>query len=602
MKNWKYRPWPAGLMTALAGCALGLLSLYLTSGASGTLCRFYLRSPLLLMLNIVPFLLLALLFFGLTGRAWLAFALDGVVCLTYSLAAYWKWLGRSEPLYAEDVANLREGLMIGGRGYVTLTWPVLLAVLLVILGCLILAFFFRGRPRRAVRLGFALGAAGLCAALYVGVYTGNALYDTFEVAPSRSQWSAADQFVSRGGIYPFLHSVKSAFPKAPDGYRKQDAQAVLEAYPTDDIPQERKVHVIMTMLEAFCDFSDLTDAITAADPYTDYHALQAESYTGQLFTNIFAGGTVNTERCVLTGFSGLPNFRRPSWSYVRYFATQGYTCTGSHPGNAAFYSRSSVNRNLGFSEYHFLENYYQERYGGIASDAELFAEVASMAEEQMEAGERVFSFNVTYQNHGPYFDDHLTGDTVYVPQGTLADSDYYIVNNYLSGVADTGAQMRTLCDRFRGNEEPVVLVFFADHKPWLGEQSVTYAALGIDLNAPGESGADATYLTDYLIWANDAAKQALGNDFCGEGPTVSPMYLMNVLFEQCGWAGPSYMKYTDTLRAALPVISTHDWYGVPGALRGWDALDEATQAQLRELRCVQYYLGRDSGGTLPAKK
>ena len=300
---------------------------------------------------------------------------------------------------------------------------------------------------------------------------------------------------------------------------------------------------------------------------------------------------MNTERCVLTGFSRLPNFRRPSWSYARYFAAQGYTCTGSHPGNAAFYSRSSVNRNLGFSEYYFLENYYQERYGGIASDAELFAEIASMAEAQMAAGERVFSFNVTYQNHGPYFDDRLTGDTVYIPQGTLSDSDYYIVNNYLAGVADTGAQMRALCETFRESEEPVVLVFFADHKPWLGEQSVTYAALGIELNAPGEAGAAATYLTDYLIWANDAAKQALGNDFCGEGPTVSPMYLMNVLFEQCGWAGPSYLKYTDALRRVLPVVSTHDWYGVPGALQGWDMLDEAVQAQLRELWCVQYYLG-----------
>ena len=50
-------------------------------------------------------------------------------------------------------------------------------------------------------------------------------------------------------------------------------------YEDDDIPENKKVHVVMTMLEAFCDFSDLTDAITENDPYADYHALQAESYT-----------------------------------------------------------------------------------------------------------------------------------------------------------------------------------------------------------------------------------------------------------------------------------------------------------------------------------
>lgn len=156
----------------------------------------------------------------------------------------------------------------------------------------------------------------------------------------------------------------------------------------------------MTMLEAFCDFSDLTDAITENDPYADYHALQTESYAGQLFTNIFAGGTINTERCALTGFSKLPNFRRPSWSYARYFADQGYTCTGAHPGNEGFYSRSSVNRNLGLDDYWFAENHFSALCDGIAMDDVLFSEIAARTESQIAAGDWVFSFNVTYQNHG----------------------------------------------------------------------------------------------------------------------------------------------------------------------------------------------------------
>ena len=36
------------------------------------------------------------------------------------------------------------------------------------------------------------------------------------------------------------------------------------------------------------------------DPYADLHALEAESYHGQLVTNIFGGETVNTERAFLT--------------------------------------------------------------------------------------------------------------------------------------------------------------------------------------------------------------------------------------------------------------------------------------------------------------
>ena len=127
----------------------------------------------------------------------------------------------------------------------------------------------------------------------------------------------------------------------------------------------------------------------------------------------------------------------------------------------------------------------------------------------MAEGDWAFSFNVTYQNHGPYFDDRLTSDTIYVPQGTLSDSDYYIINNYLTGVADTGARMRAFCDRFRDSEEPVVIVFFR------GSQAVARRAerdVCSAWNCPGRaggSGATATYLTDYLLWANGAAKKTL---------------------------------------------------------------------------------------------
>lgn len=593
MEKFRQHPGWTALLTALAGSCLGLLSLYFAAAGSGALCRFYLKSPLLLALNLLPFALAALLLLGLTGRAWLAFALDGGICLLYSWAAYWKWLGRSEPLYADDLLAVREAVQIGTRGYLTLTWQIAASLALVAAGVLALAWLARGRLRRGARLGLTFGMLALCLTGYYCVYRSNTLYDGFSVAPGRSEWSASDQFQSRGGIYPFLHSIRSAVPKAPDGYRKSEAQDLLAQYAADDIPEEKKVHIVMTMLEAFCDLSDLTDAITENDPYADYHALQAESYTGQLFTNIFAGGTINTERCALTGFSRLPNFRRQSWSYARYFSAQGYTCTGAHPGNAGFYSRSSVNRNLGLEDYWFAENHFSALCDGTATDELLFREIAARTRAQIAEGDWVFSFNVTYQNHGPYFDDRLTGATEYVPRAGLSDSDYCIVNNYLAGVADTGAQMRAFCDEFRDSEEPVVVVFFADHKPWLGENSVTYAALGIDLDAPGEAGAAATYLTDYLIWANDAAKARLGSDLCGEGPTISPCFLMNVLFAQCGWDGPAYLKLTDGVMARTPVVSTHDWYGEAGSLGPFDTLDEQAQQSVEQMQFVQYMLGRE---------
>ena len=186
------------------------------AAGSGAMCRFYLKDPLLPALNVLPFALLALLLFGLTGRAWLAFLLDGVVCLVYSWAAYWKWLGRSEPLYADDVAAIREAVQIGGRGYITVTWQIAASLLLVVLGTLALAWLARGRLSRRGRAATTGAALLLCVLGYFGVYRSSPLYDRFAVAPGRSAWSANDQFQSRGGIYPFLHSIRAAVPKAPE--------------------------------------------------------------------------------------------------------------------------------------------------------------------------------------------------------------------------------------------------------------------------------------------------------------------------------------------------------------------------------------------------
>ena len=61
---------------------LGLGSLYFSAGSHGlTLFAWYLTQPLMLTLNLLPFLLLGLLLLALTGRAWLAFGLDAVPML-----------------------------------------------------------------------------------------------------------------------------------------------------------------------------------------------------------------------------------------------------------------------------------------------------------------------------------------------------------------------------------------------------------------------------------------------------------------------------------------------------------------------------------------
>ena len=581
----------------LSGICLGLMSLYFSAGGYKLdLFRWYLTQPMVLVLNLLPFVLLGLLLFFLLNRAWLAFLLNGAVCLFFSWAQYWKLMARSDPIYAEDLLIFGEATQMAGQ-YIQITWQIVFSAVLVLGGTAVLFFLFRGRIRLPlVRVGLVavLIAAGLW--LYPNYYTNNQVYNSMSVWPRVNKWFDSNRYISRGGIYPFLHSIPDALPTPPEGYHVGEAVSVLSGYPSDDIPDNQKVSVVVTQLEAFADLSRLTDRITGVDPYAAYHAILDESYHGRLVPNVFAGGTIDTERSVLTGFSSLENFRRPSWSYARYFATQGYTVEGAHAGYQEFYNRLNVNENLGIPGYRFIEGYYENLVSGVPMDNVFLPDVTENVLTAMEQGP-VFSFNVTYQNHGPYSNSQVWFPEDHIPQGDMSESDYLIVNNYLDGIYDTCGRLQTMVDAFRTIDKPVVLVFFGDHNPWLGEQSVTYDALGIDIRSQSDESFYNYYATDYLIWANDAARAVLGSEFVGEGPTISPCFLMNVLFDLCGWEGPGYTKLTGQVMASTPVIHATGRYLAQGQLT--DTLSEAQQSLVDTMTRVQYYLAQDAGGVHP---
>ena len=54
-------------------------------------------------------------------------------------------------------------------------------------------------------------------------------------------------------------------------------------------------------MEAFADLSLYDIDGLSPEVYRDFHELQAESYSGTLITDIYAGGTTETEWAVLRG-------------------------------------------------------------------------------------------------------------------------------------------------------------------------------------------------------------------------------------------------------------------------------------------------------------
>lgn len=586
--------WNAAVLLA-AGICLGMLSIFFAYGDyTDMLMKSYLQRPLLLLLNVTPVVVLVLLLYLLTGRPWTAFLLSSVLVWGLSLGNYYKLRFRDDPLMFEDLKYLREAGSITKTANYDLTPDkrVWFGLACIVLGTLLLVFFVRGIPKWKVRLPLFLAGVLLCVPAWklyedTGIYNSRtANYDYI------NRWSSTQVYISKGFVYPFLHSVTVGSIKAPDGYEEKEAAALLDSYVSADIPEERRVDIITLQLEAFADFSRFegVEGIDWEKAYAVYHALEEESYTGNLLTNIFAGGTVNTERAFLTGYADQWNYRTNTNSYGWYFGSQGYTVEGSHPSYEWFYNRRNVNAYLGLPTYYFQENYYGEIYtGGIATDDVLLPEIFKLYEANRDGeGKPYFSFNVTYQGHGPYDTESVWRGNHYT-DGRYSTATTNIVDNYLGSVEDTADQLQWLLDQFRGEDRPVVVVIFGDHKPWFGDGNSAYQELGVNLDTSTEEGFYNYYGTRYLIWANDAAKAALNNGFVGEGPDVSSCFLMNLLFDQCGWQGNAWAQATTDIWRTLPVLTTVGGYMQNGRLT--ETLDEAGKKALQTFKCLEYYYG-----------
>ncbi len=550
----------------------------------------YFKVPMIVVLNVLPVIAATYVLYFLTGRAWISHFLVSGLVIASSIGDYFKLRFRDDPFIAADISSISTGLKVSGGYEVTIGGRVLLSIVFLVLSTLFLAFFVRGRIRfrfRLIGLVPALllswGAATLC--LDKGIFE---KYENFDYE-NANRWSDTQKQISRGFVWPFIHSIPDAIPQKPAGYSDAAAEEILARYEPEDIPEDRRVNVIAIQLEAYNDFERLGVGGISESVYDGYRKLKEESYSGSLVTNIFAGGTIDTERCFVTGYANLDNFRSPVGSYVRYLKGEGYFTEGAHASYDWFYNRKNINGYIGFDEYWFAENRYVEMTGKeICLDDVMIPDILALYGER-DKSVPYFNFSVTYQGHGPYADDNLFawGDGFWASEGAT-EATRVILNNYFGSISDTTERLTGFVDELRADPDPVVLVLYGDHNPWLGNGNSVYTELGIDLNVSEMTGFLNYFSTPYLIWANDAAKDALGVDVRGEGPTVSPCYLMNVVFDVCGLGkGDAYMQFMSEAMKKIPVVNTTGFYVENGELTTEPSEDAA--GVIREMRIVEYY-------------
>jgi len=606
-----------GSLTAavlLAG-GITLLALWCQPNALRSVLSVFRAQPLLIVLNALPVGLVLLAFACLFRNVFFGAAITNFLVCALSIANRIKIEVRDEPVFPRDFALLKE---VGqAMNSYTISYPVAaIAVVVGITALLVtLGVFIGGQPFPLARLRGWLGRLLGCAAsiavlagLIVTVYASNDLYNSFRVS---NAYYIPSVFNELGFPYCFCHQFTTYPVDRPEGFSRSEAEAWESAPSTAG--QGKDVHVVMVMNEAFSDLTDSPafDYGEEDDPLSNLHALEADPHalSGHLVVPGFAGGTANTEFDVLTGIqtnalsaSTTSSFRvvnRNLESLFRVFDADGYATSFFHPGDDWFYNRENVYRWLGAERTLFADEMEAVEYKGRwVTDDYMSDLITNELDSAVSAGELLFHYTTTIQNHMSYTADKYGEGYEFPPVPltiSVSDEVETMLRVYAEGVRDADAMLGRLVDTFSAQEEPVVLVYFGDHLPYLGDNQLGYQALGLTQEADWD--ALRSYETPYVIWANDAAAETLDWDAAVEAldlpETISASFLGAAVLELTGRGEETpWFAFLNALRRVSPVVQKQTCVLADGSTVSpldAGAVPDALEDSLRQWRCWSYY-------------
>lgn len=608
----KKRPIGLGLSAAvlcLCSVVTTLMILWVAPGSLREQLTGMLRQPKILVLDWLPVLLLMLAFALFFRNIFFSAALVTVVTMGMAVGNRVKMQIRDEPFVPKDLVLLKEAADAAGNYDIQFPRNILVFIAVFALALTALGVLFPLRRREGlnpawawlIRAGGGGGVLGalVCAVLFL--YSSLPLYNSFATSNPYYLPAVCNEL---GFPYFFCFHFSTYKLTRPDSFDRREA----EAYETGENPSPgADVNVVMVMNEAFYDLTnyDVFSYPLEDDPLKHFNAILAEDRTisGYIVVPNFAGGTANTEFDVMTGMqtnvvsnsgSSFRIFNRKLDSVLRVFGNSGYHTMFMHPGNPWFYNRENVYPYLGSEEELFVDDLANVRHKGHwVTDETVTDNLIAKFEETVSAGKKFCGMAVTIQNHMSYTLDKYGTDVEIHPVRTgaeLSEQAQSLVSVYIEGLRDADAMLGALRGYFAASEEPVVLVYYGDHLPYLGDGRLAYKELGLPAGDEGDSFAG--FETPFLIWYNDAAQSALGDapgrlDLPEDG-VISASYLGTVVLELTGHREDSpWFSFLSGLRREVPVAHNGQYHTADGALT--DSLSPELSQQIEKWRNWSYY-------------
>ncbi len=431
----------------------------------------------LLLLNAMPFLLLGLMLWSISGRALFALVLSLLLLHgVYSIHDL-KLLQIAEPLLPGDLLMVPQ--VLGNLGFFLRytqqsAWLLFVAILLAGLWWIERP----GWPRRILArlpLSIVCGAFAVC--LAQGFWPWPSLYTEPPIVfqPWDPRGSAA-----QSGMPAYFISLSWSSQlrsEAPDAAGLATLNARLAELGSTAVTDE-KPDIVVFQSESFFD-PGLLNGMQSETYIPSILALGKQHLSGNLVVPAYGGQTTRTEFEMLTGITlkAAPTIQYPYQGLMHralqslplQLREQGYQTIGIHPYPASFYRRDTIFPRLGFDQLLDITAFAGvPRHGFFVPDMALVERMLLELDAPGEAPR--FIYAISMENHGPWNEDRLTLIGAEPESAAPSEMDRQFAlpfDLYLHHLRRGDAALARLAEAVVQRQRPTLMLFFGDHLPGL---------------------------------------------------------------------------------------------------------------------------------------
>lgn len=369
----------------------------------------------------------------------------------------------------------------------------------------------------------------------------------------------------------------------PDSYDADSA--IKKAFPEYYEKYEAKPVIIGIMNESFSDLSVDGEIETDTELFSNIDSLTENTIRGNLYTEVFGGGTSDTEYTFLTGNSTIL-FADNARAYELYvepansslalsLKDQGYGTLGIHADNPTNWNRINTYPLLGFDEFISRDEFEgaEIRRDKFYSDRATYETIIERYESDPDP---FFAFDVTIQNHGGYDQSYTNLEQVEITNL----EGYPMAEQYVSLIRASDEDFGELIDYFSDTDRPVIICMFGDHQAKLDEgfyEALTGSATGDWTDEQSQN----QQVTPFVIWANyDIPEETIDQ--------MSVNYLGTLFMEASGTETTPYQQYLAWLYEQYPVIDKKGVVDAQGNYLSYNTLTETQAGTISDYRDVLY--------------